>query len=104
MAKKPLEHVLEKLEISRKRKPARKPGKAAPAPQLSLDLWPDAVRGVPNAVLRGALFSVSQRRAWADRELVATVEGVEIRFKGERFNQTDLDVWEVLVRLARQQP
>jgi hypothetical protein len=47
---------------------------------------------------------VSQRRAWADRELVATVEGVEIRFKGERFNQTDLDVWEVLVHLARQQP
>ena len=33
-----------------------------PAPQMSLDLWPDAVRGVPNAVLRGALFGISKRR------------------------------------------
>jgi hypothetical protein len=95
---KPLGEALEKL--TRKRPPATK----KPQPQLSLDLWPDAVRGVPNAVLRGALFSVSKRRAWADRELLASVDGIEIRFKGQRFNQTDLDLWEMLVHLARQQP
>lgn len=96
--KKHLFDALEKLTSSR-----RPPAKKA-APQLSLDLWPDAVRGVPNAVLRGSLFSVSQRRTWVERELLASVEGIEIRFTGQRFNQTDLDVWEMLVHLARLQP
>lgn len=73
--------------------------------QLSLELWPDAVRAVPNAVLRGSLFTVSKQRATAKkRKLLAAVEGIEIRFKGERFNQTDLDLWEMLLHLARLQP
>lgn len=77
----------------------------APAKQLSLELWPDAVRGVPNAVLRGALFGVSQRRkTHKKRTIIAAVDGYEIRFKGETFNQTDLDVWETLLQLARLQP
>lgn len=97
--KKPLIDALDKLNQSRR--PAVK--KLAP-PQLMLDLWPEAVRGVPNAVLRGALFSVSQRRTWAKNELLASVDGVEIRFTGQRFNQTDLDLWEMLVHLARDQP
>lgn len=96
--KKQLTQALKKLTQS------RKPAPKKPAPQMSLDLWPNAVRGVPNAVLRGALFSVSQRRAWADRELLASLDGIEIRFKGQRFNQTDLDLWEMLVHLARMQP
>src|SRR5205823_686326 len=47
---------------------------------------------------------VSQRRAWSKGELLASVEGVEVRFTGQRFNQTDLDLWEMLVHLARHQP
>jgi hypothetical protein len=96
-------HLAEALEKLTSKRPTRAAAKK-PAPQMSLDLWPDAVRGVPNAVLRGALFSVSQRRGWADRELLASVDGIDIRFKGQRFNQTDLDLWEMLVHLARQQP
>ena len=73
--------------------------------QMQLPFWRDEVRGVPNAILRGALFSISQRRATASkRTLLETVDGIEIRFKGERFNQTDLDVWEMLIHLARHQP
>ena len=90
--------ALERLTSTR-RTAATKPS------QLSLELWPDAVRGVPNAVLRGSLFSVSKIRATAKkRELLAAVEGIEIRFKGERFNQVDLDLWEMLLHLARMQP
>lgn len=100
---KPLQDALDTLTSRRRAAPPKKEP-AVPAPQMTLDLWPDAVRGVPNAVLRGALFSVSQRRAWADRELLAAVDGIEIRFKGQRFNQTDLDLWEMLVHLARTQP
>lgn len=73
--------------------------------QLSLPLWPDAVRGVPNAVLRGALFSVSKTRATAKRlTLLTSVEGIDVSFKGERFNQVDLDLLEMLLHLARTQP
>ncbi|PPK41023.1 TrfA protein [Trinickia symbiotica] len=100
---KPLQDALDTLTSRRRAAPPKKEP-ATPAPQMTLDLWPDAVRGVPNAVLRGALFCVSQRRAWADRELLAAVDGIEIRFKGQRFNQTDLDLWEMLVHLARTQP
>jgi hypothetical protein len=97
MPKSPIQ-ALEKLKAS------KKPAKPQPQ-QLSLELWPDSVRGVPNAVLRGSLFSVSRTRTTAKkRELLAAVEGIEIRFKGERFNQTDLDLWEMLLHLARLQP
>lgn len=95
---KPLLEALDKLTQS------RRPVAKKTAPQMALDLWPDAVRGVPNAVLRGALFSVSQRRTWAKNEVLASVDGVEVRFTGQRFNQTDLDLWEMLVHLARLQP
>ena len=75
------------------------------AKQAQLPLWPEAVRAVPNAVLRGALFSVSkERETFAKRTLIASVEGIEIRYLGTRPNQTDLDVWEMLLHLARLQP
>lgn len=91
-------------KLARSRKPS--PGsRALAAPQLSLPLWPEAVRGVPNAVLRGALFGVSKNRAMAKRlTLLAAVEGIEISFKGERLNQVDLDLLEMLLHLARTQP
>lgn len=79
--------------------------KAPPAKQLSLPMWPDAARGVPNSILRGALFGVStERKMLQKRTVIRSVEGYEIRFKGETFNQTDLDLWEMLLHLARLQP
>jgi hypothetical protein len=76
-----------------------------PPKQLQLPIWPDAVRCVPNAILRSALFGISTNRKFhKTRTIIASVEGFEIRFKGEAFNQTDLDVWEMLLHLARLQP
>lgn len=97
-------HLTEALDRLTRRVEAS-PKRLVPVPQMSLELWPESVRGVPNAVLRGALFTVSQRRAWwKKRGVVSTVGGVKMTFQGERFNQTDLDVWEMLVHLARTQP
>lgn len=79
--------------------------KAAPDRQMKLELWPDEVRGVPNAILRGALFGVGQERAThKKRTLIAAVEGYEIRFKGETLNQTDLDVLEGMLHIAMPHP
>ena len=70
-----------------------------------LNFWPDEVRGVPNAALRGSLFSISKEREMAKkRQRLETVDGYKIMFKGERFNQRDLDLWEMLLHIGRQQP
>lgn len=105
MSKTPIE-ALAKLTSKRKPASTTKPQtKATLVPQLTLPLWPDSVRGIPNAVLRGALFTVNQRRdTFKKLTLLTAVEGVEIRYRGERLNQTDLDVYEMLLHLARAQP
>lgn len=82
---------------------------APPAPAsatvIQLPLWPEPTRGTPNAWLRGALFAAIQGklRQALKRELLATVDGIEIRFTGWQLDQSDMDVWETLVHLARMQ-
>lgn len=102
-----MKKALDLLALAESKAKARPKAKAVkvPSPQLNLPLWPEAVRAIPNAVLRGALFNVSKVRATCTNlTLLASVSGVEIRYKGERLNQTDLDVWEQLLHLARLQP
>jgi hypothetical protein len=69
-------------------------------------LWPEPVRGMPNPALRSALFSAiqSKDRRWLENELIASVNGVEIRFQGRQLNQEDLEVCAEVFHLARLQP
>lgn len=101
------DEALDKIKaIAAKRKAvAKKKAKATPAKQLTLPFWPEEVRAVPNAVLRGALFTVSKEREML-KELtpIAAVDGIEIRVKNDRLNQVDLDLWETLLHLQRMQP
>ena len=86
---------------------AKKRGRRpAPAKVIQLPLWPEAKRGAPNAVLRGALFPAIQgknRAATLRKELVAAQRGVTIRYTGWQLDQSDLDVWEQALHLARPQ-
>ena len=68
-----------------------------------LPLWPEPVRGVPNGVLRSALFGAIKRgkRRYLEREPIASVNGVSITYTGPRLDQSDLDVWEGALHLAR---
>ena len=70
---------------------------------VQLPLWPEPVRGVPNSVLRSAIFGAIKRgrRTFMQREPLASVDGVEIRFTGPRLDQADLDIWEQCLHLAR---
>lgn len=100
-----VEQKIARLKETAARKVAESKKKLSPDNQLKLELWPDEVRGVPNAILRGALFGVGQERTvYKRRTLVAAVEGYEIRFKGEAFNQTDLDVLEGMLHVAMPHP
>ena len=71
-----------------------------------LPLWPEPTRGIPNPVLRGALFAAVQgkNRAVFQRELLACQKGLQIRFTGIQLDQSDLDVWEQALHLARLHP
>jgi len=70
-----------------------------------LPLWPEAVRAVPNGVLRSALFGAIRkgRRRYLEREQIAAVDGVEISYTGMRLDQNDLDVWESVLHSVRHQ-
>lgn len=68
-----------------------------------LPLWPDAVRGVPNCILRSALFGAIKKgpRAFLQRQQLDALEGVTVLFTGPRLDQADLDVWEQCLHLAK---
>jgi hypothetical protein len=104
-----LDQVLQRLEQTRKaqqdeKKIALPPHK--PAKIIQLPVWPEPARGVPNSVLRGALFAAIQGkdRKALKRELLTVQQGIEIRFTGWQLDQADMDVWEQALHLVRQHP
>jgi len=72
--------------------------------QDQLPLWPKATRGVPNAVLRSALFGVVMkgRRRFCNELEVPSAGNLKIKFTGLRLDQADLDVWEQCLSLAKE--
>ncbi|TDQ93132.1 TrfA protein [Paraburkholderia silvatlantica] len=79
----------------------------APLPHdvVRLPHWPDFVRGVPNGLLRSALFGAiaKGRRRYMSGERVTTLDGVTILYTGERLDQGDLDLWESVLHVVRLQ-
>lgn len=102
---------IQRREAAEKARAAAEPHPPTPTPAskakvVQLPLWPDPVRGVPNPLMRSALFAAvqgNQRRAM-QRELLEVQQGTEIRFTGLQLDQSDLDVWEQALHLARLQP
>lgn len=78
---------------------------AQPTPAVQLPLWPEPVRGVPNGMLRSALFGAIQRgrRRYVDGEQMAAMDGIEVYYTGQRLDQGDLDVWETVLHAVRAQ-
>ena len=74
-----------------------------PASATVIHIWPKSVRGVPNSILRSALFGAIKRgrRTFMQREPVASYESVTVLQTGPRLDQADLDVWEQCMHLAR---
>lgn len=68
-----------------------------------LPLWPEPQRGIPNSILRSALFGIVRRgrRSQVRNERIACWPGISIVYTGFRLDQSDLDVWLLAVHLAR---
>jgi len=73
---------------------------------VQLPLWPEPKRGAPNSFIRSALFAAiqSKDRKFMKEAVLASQDGITVKFTGEQLNQADLDVWETIVHLAREQP
>jgi hypothetical protein len=73
---------------------------------VQLPLWPEPKRGAPNSFIRSALFAAiqSKDRQYMKEALLASQDGIVIKYTGEQLNQSDLDVWETIVHMAREQP
>lgn len=65
--------------------------------------WPETCRGVPNSILRSALFGAIGRgeRAIHLATPIATLKGVTMIYSGPQLDQADLDVWEQCLHLSR---
>lgn len=92
-----------KLEGSIKR---RRTVSETPDAITQLPLWPEQIRGLPNAVAQSALFSVncSDPRKRFHRHAIASQAGVQIVYTGEELRLDDEDVLLQLIHLARLQP
>jgi hypothetical protein len=115
MTKQPLTRDLaEVMESLRQTLEAKKEAATPETPQntpkqsaavIELPLWPELARGTPNDVLRSALFAAIHRgREYIEDRLIAAVNGTSIRYTGRQLEQSDLDVWEQVLHLARQHP
>jgi hypothetical protein len=70
--------------------------------QRQLGFWSDDFRATPNALIRGALFSVRSTRNVVTKMTPIYSDGnYEVKFKGETFNQLDLKVINELWHLTR---
>jgi hypothetical protein len=77
-----------------------------PAKVIQLPLWPEAAPGMPNPVIRSALFPAikSKDRRLMNRGNIAALDGVQILFTGQQWNQQDFDVAVTVFNLARNHP
>ena len=82
------------------------PDPGLPAKVIQLPLWPEPLRGTPNSFLRSALFAAIQgkTRRWMKKEFLGSLQGISVSFTGQQLDQSDLDVWEQAVHLARLHP
>lgn len=79
----------------------------APAKVIQLPLWAEAVRCLPNEIVRSALFNARNRRqarAQCKNTEIAVVGDGRISYTGEELRQDDETVWLQLIHLAKSQP
>jgi hypothetical protein len=95
MTVEPLQKTLENLQRTVEHRETAK--------VYQLPIWPDPARGVPNELIRSALFAAiqAQGRDYIDNTEIASQDGYSIIFTGQRLDQSHLDVFEGVMHIAR---
>lgn len=85
--------------------PTHSPTRSTVVTELQLPLWPNDLRGLPNAFARSALFNVANARKGARRHVkrleIAALRGISVTYTGEELRQDDEDVFLQLLHIAR---
>lgn len=91
----PLRKTLDNLQQSFDR--------AESAKIYQLALWSDPQRGVPNEFVRSALFPAIQpnKAKYVEGQTLFGQDGFSITFTGKQLTQSDLDVYEGIMHIAR---
>jgi hypothetical protein len=79
-------------------------GAVAATPRQQLPLFPEkATSAIPNYIARTPLFAPIRpgRRKLHDNAVLASPEGVEIRFSGKQLDMADQDVFMLAIKLAQ---
>ena len=84
---------------------AKTKAKQQTATVIQLPLWAEEKCGIPNGFLRSALFGAIRKgsRRYLQQEKIASLDGIELIYTGQRLDQGDLDVWGGVIQFARQQ-
>jgi len=105
-----IQEIQETIERNKKENPKDESSSGKPlalpgSNVVRLPVWPQPVRSVPNGMLRSSLFGANKKgpRRYMKGEEIAAQEGIEIRYTGERLDQGDLDLWESILHVARDQ-
>lgn len=72
--------------------------------QLALPFpWGNEVRGIPNILIRTAIFGVVRpgQRRWMKGEEVFSMDGYRVNYTGEQLDQGDLDIMEQGIHVCR---
>ena len=74
------------------------------ASEENITAWPPVSFGIPNAVLRSALFGIQRERTGVGLidDMILVYSGNIIRYTGPCLNQDDSLVWQIIIRAARQ--
>lgn len=69
----------------------------------AIQWWSDEMRALPNSMLRSALFAVVKRgeRRFIRDEVLSSVNGVQIKYRGEQLDQADLTVFAQILNLGK---
>ena len=71
--------------------------------EYQLAFWAEPQRGIPNEFARSALFAAvpPNKARYVERETVFSQKGFSITYTGKQLTQSDLDVFEGVMHLAR---
>lgn len=103
------EDIKNRIDKARKSARARKREELADRhAQGQLALWPESERGIPNELVRCAVFSAKNRKERREVYranaplIVPVIGGGEVVYIGEELRQDDETVWMQLVHLAKE--
>jgi hypothetical protein len=74
--------------------------------QASLPFWSEDVRGMPNSLIRGALFTAAkggkdEQRSHYKNKVISTLRGIKLEYRGEELRQDDNSVFLALLHFGR---